>query len=184
MNLKGDYGNYGGRWPATVKSYDKASRTCRVEIQGITDGADNLPSAEIEYPIGDKSRSGKYETEIEILPDDTVWVAFINGDYRYPIITGYRNPSVNNSIDWRRWHHANVETLGDALVNHKAGTDHRIEAGNDLQHQCGKDALIRAGQHFKANATGYAQVVANEQVLIRSIASRIILKSAGGVLVI
>ncbi|MBV5301933.1 MAG: hypothetical protein J0649_09160 [Methylococcales bacterium] len=122
MNLKGDYGNYGGRWPAEVESYDKETRTCRVKIEGITDGADNLPVAEIEYPIGDKSRSGFYETEIEILPHDTVWVAFINGDYRYPIITGYRNPSVNNSIDWRRWHHKNVEIIADYELRLVVGT--------------------------------------------------------------
>ncbi len=73
-----------------------------------------LPEAEIEYPIGDKSRAGTNTTEIEITPGDTVWVAFIGGDPRYPIITGYRNPQSGNSADWRRWHHANIELIADA----------------------------------------------------------------------
>lgn len=110
----GEYGGMIGRYPAVVKTYDPSRRTCRVEIPGLTDGGDVLLEAEIEYPIGEKSRSGKWETEIEILPEDTVWVSFIGGDPRYPIITGWRNPLVGNSGDWRRWHHKNIELIADA----------------------------------------------------------------------
>lgn len=109
-----EYGLMPGRYPAIVKTYNQARRTCRVEIPGLTDGGDVLPEAEIEYPIGDKSRAGTNTTEIEITPGDTVWVAFIGGDPRYPIITGYRNPQSGNSADWRRWHHANIELIADA----------------------------------------------------------------------
>jgi hypothetical protein len=109
-----EYGLMPGRYPAIVKTYSQARRTCRVEIPGLTDGGDVLPEAEIEYPIGDKSRAGANTTEIEITPGDTVWVAFIGGDPRYPIITGYRNPQAGNSADWRRWHHANIELIADA----------------------------------------------------------------------
>ena len=109
-----EYGLMPGRYPAIVKTYNQARRTCRVEIPGLTDGGDVLPEAEIEYPIGDKSRAGTNTTEIEITPGDTVWVAFIGGDPRYPIITGYRNPQAGNSADWRRWHHANIELIADA----------------------------------------------------------------------
>ncbi len=109
-----EYGLMPGRYPAIVKTYNQARRTCRVEIPGLTDGGDVLPEAEIEYPIGDKSRVGANTTEIEITPGDTVWVAFIGGDPRYPIITGYRNPQSGNSADWRRWHHANIELIADA----------------------------------------------------------------------
>ncbi|GAB4059178.1 hypothetical protein [Uliginosibacterium sediminicola] len=114
---------YPGRWPAVVKSYEQDTRMCRVEIPGITDGADVLPLAEIEYPIGDKSRNGRFQTEIEILSDDPVWVSFIGGDPRYPIITGYRNPQSGNSVDWRRWHHTNMELLAEMLMNMIAGED-------------------------------------------------------------
>lgn len=109
-----EYGLMPGRYPAIVKTYNQARRTCRVEIPGLTDGGDVLPEAEIEYQIGDKSRAGTNTTEIEITPGDTVWVAFIGGDPRYPIITGYRNPQAGNSADWRRWHHANIELIADA----------------------------------------------------------------------
>lgn len=102
-----------GKYPATVKSYDQVKRLCRVEIPGVTDGGDVLPLAEIEYSIGDKSKTGAYATEIEILANDTVWVEFIGGDVRYPIITGYRNPQTGNSLNWRKWHHANIQSIAD-----------------------------------------------------------------------
>jgi hypothetical protein len=111
-----------GRYPATVKSYDQVSRTCRVDIPGITQGGDVYPVAEIEYPIGDKSRTGAHATEIEMLAGDTVWVAFIGGDPRYPIITGYRNPQAGNSADWRRVHHANIELTADGTLKLNAVT--------------------------------------------------------------
>ena len=116
-----EYGLMPGRYPAIVKTYSQARRTCRVEIPGLTDGGDVLPEAEIEYPIGDKSRAGTNTTEIEITPGDTVWVAFIGGDPRYPIITGYRNPQAGNSADWRRWHHANMELLADGTMRLAVG---------------------------------------------------------------
>ena len=119
-----NYGSYPGRYPATVKSYDQVTRTCRVEIPGITDGGDVLPNAEIEYPIGDKSRlvTGQHSTELEILTGDTVWVAFIGGDARYPLITGYRCPSAGNDVNWRRYHHANIALTADGVLNLNATT--------------------------------------------------------------
>lgn len=127
-----DYGTMPGRYPAIVKTYSAARRTCRVEIPGLTDGGDVLPEAELEYPIGDKSRAGAHATEIEILPGDTVWVAFIGGDARYPIITGWRNPQAGNSTGWRRFHHANVELLADAVMRLIAGGDVLLQAGGTL----------------------------------------------------
>ena len=109
-----EYGLMPGRYPAIVKTYNQARRTCRIEIPGLTDGGDVLPEAELSYPLGCKSRDGSFATEIEILPGDTVWIEFIGGDPRYPIITGYRNPQSGNSADWRRWHHANIELIADA----------------------------------------------------------------------
>jgi hypothetical protein len=63
------------RTPGVVQSYDPDTRTCIVQIPGITDGADTGLEAEIEYPIGDKSANGTM-TEIEILQGDAVWLAF------------------------------------------------------------------------------------------------------------
>ncbi|PIQ55379.1 MAG: hypothetical protein COW02_03475 [Comamonadaceae bacterium CG12_big_fil_rev_8_21_14_0_65_59_15] len=115
-----------GRYPAIVKTYDQARRTCRIEIPGLTEGADVLPEAELEYPIGDKSRAGVNPTEIEITPGDTVWVAFIGGDARYPIITGWRNPQAGNSVDWRRFHHKNMEFLADGTMRLTVGASEII----------------------------------------------------------
>lgn len=116
-----DYGNYGGRWPAIVREYLPEERMCRVEIPGITDGADLLPLAEIEYSIGDKSIHGTWPTEILILPGDEVWIAFVGGDPRYPIITGYRNARRMNSTDVRQWHQTRIVLHGYELVLIKAG---------------------------------------------------------------
>lgn len=124
-----------GRYPAIVKTYNQARRTCRIEIPGLTDGADVLPEAEIEYPVGDKSRAGANTTEIEFTAGDTVWISFIGGDPRYPIITGNRNPQSGNSVDWRRWHHKNMELLADVLMKLIAGGDVLIKSDTKITFQ-------------------------------------------------
>lgn len=127
-----EYGIMPGRYPAIVKTYSQVKRTCRVEIPGLTDGGDVMPEAEIEYPVGCKSRSGQYETELEIFPGDTVWVSFVGADPRYPVITGYRNPQAGNSVDWRRFHHKNMELLADQLMNFIAGSDLLVKSGTHV----------------------------------------------------
>jgi hypothetical protein len=114
------------RTPGVVASYDPDTRTCLVQIPGITDGADSGLEADIEYPIGDKSASG-YPTEIEILAGDLVWLAFENGDQRFPIITGWRNPRTGNQVGTRRWHHANIEINADTQVHVIAGDNMVID---------------------------------------------------------
>lgn len=121
-----DYGMLGGRYPAVVTEYLAATRECRVSIPGITDGAEIMPIAEIEYPIGDKSKAGTNTTEIAVVAGDTVWISFIGGDPRYPIITGWRNPEAGNSTDWRRWHHKNIEWLAEAVARIQAETKTEI----------------------------------------------------------
>lgn len=110
-----------GKLPAVVASYDKNRRECYVHIPGLTDGTGPGISAEIEYPIGDKSKAGEFSTDILILAGDTVWVEFECGDARYPIITGFRNPRVGNGTDWRRFHQANMELLTTQVMNLIAG---------------------------------------------------------------
>ncbi len=124
-----DDGNLVGRYPAIVKSYDAVKRTCRVDIPGITSGGDVYTEAEIEYAIGDKSRTGKWETEIEILPEDMVWVDFIGGDPRYPVITGWRNPRAGNSVGWRRFHHANINLEAEKEIIIEAHEKITIKVG-------------------------------------------------------
>lgn len=134
-----------GRYPAVVQSYNQSKRTCRISIPGMTDGGDVLPEAEIEYPIGDKSRSGANATELEITAGDTVWVAFIGGDPRYPIITGYRNPQAGNSADWRRIHHKNIEQLSDDTHHVQAGKTVKIDAGDTVEITAGTSITLKVG---------------------------------------
>lgn len=147
MSQPGNYGSDGGRWPAIVESYDQETRTCRVKIIGITDGAENLPIAEIEYPLGDKSRSGHFQTQIEILPEDTVWVSFIGGDHRYPIITGYRDPRKGNSVDWRRWHHKNIEMIAD----------------QEIRLVCGSSSIVMTRDHIWIDAVRIDENTAHDR---------------------
>lgn len=123
------------RFPAIVKSVDRPRREVRVEIPGITDGADTMPLAEIEYPIGDRSE----QTEIRILEGDRVWVSFIGGDPRYPIITGFRAKNTGNEVGTRRWVHDNFESIADALYRVQAGESITLVVG-------GSTLLIEGGQ--------------------------------------
>lgn len=99
-------------YPAVIDSYDAARRKVRIKMVGMTDGDSLLPEADLMYNLGDKS----YHTEIEIKSGDAVWVDFLAGDSRYPIIMGYRNPEVGNDVGWRRWHHANIELHADGTM--------------------------------------------------------------------
>lgn len=137
--------------PGFVESYDDALRLCRVRIPGITDGCEVLPLAMLSYPIGDKSE----HTEIRILAGDRVWLDFVNGDPRYPIITGFRPKETDNAIAWRRWHHDNIELQADTdmrllatagKVTMTAGTDFDLTTGANI------DAI--AGGNINATADG------------------------------
>lgn len=98
-----------GMWPGVVHTYDPDSRSCRVEIPGITDGSDVRPEAVFNNPLGDNAAM----TEIRILPGDPVWLMFEAGDPRFPIIMGYRTPRTGNPTGWRRWRHANIQLTAE-----------------------------------------------------------------------
>ena len=102
-------GNY---TPGFVESYDAATRRARVRIPGVTDGAEKFPEAELCYPLGDKSE----HTEIRVLAGDRVWLDFVNGDARFPIITGFRPKSSDNALQWRRLHSENIELQADTDI--------------------------------------------------------------------
>lgn len=129
-----------GKWPAVVLAYDGESRTCEVSIPGITDGADSGLIAEIEYPIGDKSRS-ETMTEIEVLEQDKVWVEFIQGDPRHPLITGWRNPTQGNDTGWRRWHQVNMQLLADTEMRLQSGGLVHISAQDSITLKVGSSTV-------------------------------------------
>lgn len=152
-----------GRYPATVAEYLPESRQARITIPNVTTGGKLQPLAEIEYPVGDRS-SGANTTEIEIVEGDSVWIAFIGGDSRYPIITGFRNPNSGNDIEWRRFHHANIELLADDAINIIA-TDGKTSVkmgANGIEIKTDKDVSVDAGGNATVNA---ASITMNDGTL-------------------
>lgn len=103
--------------PAIIRAVDRDRREVRVEIPPFTDGASEWPLAEIEYPIGDDSQN----TEIRLVEGRGVWIEFIAGDPRRPLITGYRNPNVGNVVGMRRWNHDSFEINADEVLTINAG---------------------------------------------------------------
>ncbi|UOO89199.1 hypothetical protein LVJ82_17410 [Vitreoscilla massiliensis] len=98
---------------AVVKSYTASSHRARIEIPGMTDGADTLPEAEIMYPVGHLHS----DTEILIRVGDKVYIDWlIDGDSRTPVIVGYRNPKTGNLVDIRRIRQTNIELIADAHI--------------------------------------------------------------------
>ncbi len=143
-----------GIYPAIVKSYDQATRTCRVEIPEVTRGGDVYPEAKIAYPIGDKSKAGIYATEVEILAGDMVWVEFIGSDSRYPIITGYRNPKTGNSVDdHRRYHHQNIQLIADDLFRINVGESEIKLTPTEIRLTIGDSEIIMNSTTVTINAT-------------------------------
>lgn len=112
------------RWPAVVESYDAQTRQCVVSMEGITDGADGL-IAEIEQNLGDRSE----HSEIRILPGDRVWVDFLAGDPRYPIITGFRARNASNMVGTRHWEHDNFTLDADQTIRLTAGSKIELIVG-------------------------------------------------------
>lgn len=141
-------GPLAGKWPAVIDSYDPAARTCRVRIEGITDGSNALPEAVIAAPIGDRSDAGdsKDHTEIRILEGDLVWVEFECGDPRFPIITHARLKRAANPTDWRRWRHANIEMTADGDMVFNAGRVIWNVDGDVIEHIGGDRATDIGGK--------------------------------------
>ncbi|MEN9866666.1 MAG: hypothetical protein RL748_2256 [Pseudomonadota bacterium] len=98
--------------PAEVVSVDRAKFTAKIAIPGLTDGASEYPEAQFCMPLGDVSE----HTEIRILPGDRVWITWQAGDPRYPVIVGYRPSNLDNPIQWRRFHHDNIQLDADSQV--------------------------------------------------------------------
>ncbi len=151
------------RFPAIVRVVNREPREVRVEIPGITDGAEQLPLAEIEYPIGDRSA----QTEIRVLPGDDVWVEFIGGYARYPIITGYRTKHTGNDVGTRRWVHDNFESIADAIYRVQAGEKVVLDVGGTLVTITpGKVQVDAAQMEFNGESTFNGDSTFNGQVVV------------------
>lgn len=134
-------------FPGLVTKYDAIERICMVTIPGFTD--EPIP-AEILYPLGEKATSTKGAvTEIEIFPGDKVWLQFIGGDVRYPLIVGYRHALKGNTVDWRQWHHKNIGLWADVQMH--------IDSKGIVTIN-GADSVTVNTKDAKINATGGAEI--------------------------
>lgn len=140
--------------PGFVESYDQATRLCRVRIPGVTDGAESMPLAMLSYAIGDKSE----HTEVRILPGDRVWLDFVNGDPRFPIITGFRPKETDNAIDWRRFHHQNIELQADTQVLIIAGGNVTVRAPSIT---LDGPTVVTGMLTYQAGITGFGSATSN-----------------------
>ena len=128
-------------YPCIIKSYDRAKRTCRIEIPSITDGAETLPEAQIMNMIGDKSE----HTEIRILPNDRAYCTFLQGDPRYPLIIGFRPKNTGNEVGTRRWHHDNFQADADQVYT--------VNAGEKILFKVGGSTIEMTGSGIKLNSS-------------------------------
>lgn len=113
------------RTPAVVVSYTAKAKTCEIQLPGLTDGAGAHLICEIELAIGDRGE----DTEIRIKPGDKIWVDFINGDARYPIMTGFRAQQDVNMVGTRHWEHANFTINADDTILLTAGKSIKLQVG-------------------------------------------------------
>lgn len=148
--------------PGFVESVNRETRRCRVRFPG-TEGAEKLPEADVLYPLGDKSE----HTEIRILPGDRVWLDFVNGDPRFPIILGFRPKETDNAMEWRRWHHDNIELTADTdFIVTATGGSVLIEAGTVVTIRAPAIHLegpttVTGHLTFEAGATGTGSLTVN-----------------------
>lgn len=158
-------------WPGIVRSVDRNTRLCRVEIPGITDGTGVLPEAEIKQPLGDRSE----DTEIRILPGDRVWLQFIGGDPRYPIIDSFRARNAANMVGTRHWEHENIDLQADQDFNLEAGATITQTAGETILLGAGTSiTLVAGGSQLVISAAGIAalaQLLAQEGLAVTGTAT-------------
>jgi hypothetical protein len=139
-----------GLMPAEIDSVtvdDREQRIYRIRLPGLTDGASEMPQAQLCNPIGDKSE----HTEIRIKPGDRVWIAFEGGDTRYPVIVGFRPRNQENGIDWRRFEHANFQFNADNVFEIIAGT--QVHVKTPLAYVEAPNSHITGDVQIDGNAT-------------------------------
>jgi phage baseplate assembly protein gpV len=104
--------------PAKILSYDAATRTAQVHIDGLTDGAEDGLTATFAYPVGHDDR----DTEIQVLVGAEVYVFFAGGQLDSPVIAFYRSHGEGAVVDTRRIRQKNIEILAALGVTITAPT--------------------------------------------------------------
>lgn len=186
--------------PAKLMSYDKANRTAKVTIAGLTDGLADGITAMLAYPIGDDD----LDTERELLEGADVWVFFEQGDVSMPVVAFYRRHGQGRAtVDVRRIRQKNIELLARTsmtlsakdFINLKASkinldadtvtinaTELNINAETNAKgdiNQVGNyfmtgNQLINGGQTINGNSVSYGN-----QTINGSISATVDIKAAG-----
>lgn len=125
--------------PAVIHSYDLARREIRVTM-AETEGSEEPLIAELMYPLGADSRY----TDIYLEPGMPVWVEFLNGDPRHPLVVGNRTVRKGNDMTTRRQRHANFEFNADQRFDVNTETA-EVQAGESVTIQAGNSVTIQAG---------------------------------------
>ena len=102
--------------PAKILSYDAATRTAQVHIDGLTDGAEDGLTATFAYPVGHDDR----DTEIQVLAGAEVYVFFAGGQLDSPVIAFYRSHGEGAVVDTRRIRQKNIEILAESGISIEA----------------------------------------------------------------
>ena len=102
--------------PAKILSYDAATRTAQVHIDGLTDGAEDGLTATFAYPVGHDDR----DTEIQVLVGAEVYVFFAGGQMDSPVIAFYRSHGTGAMVDTRRIRQSNIEILASNSISIEA----------------------------------------------------------------
>lgn len=102
--------------PAKILSYDAATRTAQVQIDGLTDGAEDGLTATFAYPVGHDDR----DTEIQVLVGAEVYVFFAGGQLDSPVIAFYRSHGAGAVVDTRRIRQKNIKILASNSISIEA----------------------------------------------------------------
>ena len=102
--------------PAKILSYDAATRTAQVQIDGLTDGAEDGLTATFAYPVGHDDR----DTEIQVLVGAEVYVFFAGGQMDSPVIAFYRSHGAGAVVDTRRIRQKNIKILASNSISIEA----------------------------------------------------------------
>lgn len=144
---------YFGYYPATILSYDAASRTARISVEPFTKDAPQGLKARFAYAIGEDDR----KTEIKVVSGDEVWIFFESGQPRAPIIAFYRSHSVGVRIDTRAIEQENVEILANSQFAVMADHINLYANGTDIYSDVTiHGQLIVTGDITGAEITGSA----------------------------
>lgn len=122
---------------AKILSYDPDTRTAKVHIFGLTDGASEGLTATFAYSVGEDDR----DTEIKILENSAntpdVYVFFDGGDEARPVIAFFSSHGSSNVKDVRRIRQKNIEILATSKVTIKAPKviiNADVEINGDVTH--------------------------------------------------